>query len=58
VTKYQKTTILSGFIAHIIYLRCELLSIGCSGIGAYYDDESKQFLETSDNILYLLAIGR
>ena len=58
VTKYQKTTILSGFIAHIIYLRCELLSIGCSGIGAYYDDECKQFLETSDNILYLLAIGR
>jgi len=58
VTKYQKTTILCGFIAHIIYLRCELLSIGCSGIGAYYDDETKQFLETSDNILYLLAIGR
>lgn len=58
VEKYQKTTILSGFIAHIIYLRCELLDIGCSGLGAYYDDETKQFLQSSDNILYLLAIGR
>jgi len=58
VEKYQKTTILSGFIAHIIYLRCELLGIGCSGLGAYYDDETKKFLQSSDNILYLLAIGR
>jgi hypothetical protein len=58
VNKYQKTTILSGFIAHIIYLRCELLGVGCSGLGAYYDDETKNFLQTSDNILYVLAIGR
>lgn len=58
VDKYQKTTILSGFIAQIIYLRCELLGIGCSGLGAYYDDETKQFLQSSDNILYLLAVGR
>jgi len=58
VEKYQKMTILSGFIAHIIYLRCELLGVGCSGLGAYYDDETKNFLQTSDNILYVLAIGR
>jgi hypothetical protein len=56
--KYQKVNILSGFIAHIIYLRCELMGIGCSGIGAYYDDECKEFLNTKNNILYLLAIGR
>jgi SagB-type dehydrogenase family enzyme len=56
--KYQKVYMLAGFIAHIIYLRCELKNIGCSGIGAYYDDECKSFLKTNDNILYLLAVGR
>ena len=58
VEKYQKVNILSGFIAQIIYLRSELKGIGTSGIGAYYDDEAKQFLETKNNILYLLAIGK
>lgn len=57
VEKYQKVNILSGFIAHIIYLRCEIQRMGCSGIGAYYDDEAKTFLGTGNNILYLLAIG-
>lgn len=56
--KYQKVNILSGFIAHIIYIRCELVGIGCSGIGAYYDDETKEFLNTKNNILYMLAVGR
>ncbi|MDH4945291.1 SagB family peptide dehydrogenase [Sulfurimonas sp. C5] len=56
--KYQKVNILSGFLAHIIYIRSELMGIGCSGIGAYYDDECKEFLQTKNNILYLLAIGR
>lgn len=55
---YQKVNILSGFLAHIIYLKSEIKSIGCSGIGAYYDQETKKFLNTSNNILYLLAIGR
>jgi len=58
VEKYQKVSILSGFIAHIIYIRCELQGVGCSGIGAYYDDETKAFLNTANNILYLLAIGK
>lgn len=56
--KYQKVNILSGFLAHIIYIRSELMGIGCSGIGAYYDDECKEFLQTKNNILYLLAVGR
>jgi SagB-type dehydrogenase family enzyme len=55
---YQKVTILSGFLAHIIYLKSELQGIGCTGIGAYYDDETKEFLGTKNSILYLLAIGR
>jgi len=56
--RYQKVNILSGFIAQIIYLKSELKQIGCSGIGAYYDEETKEFLETKNNILYLLAIGK
>ncbi len=58
VEKYQKVNILSGFLAHIIYIRSEIKGIGCSGIGAYYDDECKEFLQTKNNILYMLAIGR
>ncbi len=58
IEKYQKVTILSGFLAHIIYLKSEIKSIGCSGIGAYYDEDTKEFLNTKNNILYLLAIGR
>ncbi len=54
---YQKVNILSGFIAQIIYLKSELKQIGCTGIGAYYDEETKEFLKTENNILYLLAIG-
>ncbi|WP_455756281.1 SagB family peptide dehydrogenase [Sulfurimonas sp.] len=58
VDKYQKVNILSGFIAQTIYIKSEIVGIGCSGIGAYYDDECKEFLNTKNNILYLLAIGR
>lgn len=55
---YQKVNILSGFLAQIIYLKSEIKKIGCTGIGAYYDEEAKEFLGTKNNILYLLAIGR
>ncbi|MEA3353208.1 MAG: SagB family peptide dehydrogenase [Campylobacterota bacterium] len=56
--KYQKVNILSGFIAHIIYLKSQIVDVGCSGIGAYYDEEVKEFLGTKNNILYMLAIGQ
>ncbi len=55
---YQKAYILSGFIAQIIYLRCSMENIGCSGIGAYYDTEVQEFLGTEENVLYMLAIGK
>jgi len=58
VERYQFVNIMSGFIAQVIYIRSQLQHIGCSGIGAYYDDEVKEFLQTKNNILYLLAIGR
>ena len=58
IEAYQKVTILSGFLAQIVYLKGEMKGIGCTGIGAYYDEETKEFLGTNNNILYLLAIGR
>ncbi|SFP92028.1 nitroreductase family protein [Hydrogenimonas thermophila] len=50
---YQK----AGFIAHRIYLTANYLGIGCSGIGAYYDDEVSEFLGDESMVLYALAIG-
>lgn len=52
---YQK----AGIIGHRIYLSSNYLNIGCSGIGAYYDDEVLQFLQLDQDhmVLYALAIG-
>ncbi|XOB62309.1 nitroreductase family protein [Campylobacterota bacterium DY0563] len=57
-SNYLISYIFSAFLAHIINLRCANLDIGCSGIGAYFDDESKKVLNTTNNILYLQAIGK
>jgi len=50
---YQK----AGLIGHRAYLVSEYLGLGCSGIGAYYDDDVKRFLETEEMVLYALAVG-
>jgi len=55
---YTHTTQVCGFLAHIIYLKATHLNMGCSGIGAYFDEEVQQFLETPNNILYLLVLGK
>jgi len=49
--------ILTGFISQILYLRTTSLNLSCSGIGAYFDDECKDFFDTSNNIFYLFSIG-
>ena len=51
---YQK----AGHIGHRLYLVSAYLGLGCSGIGAYYDDETAAFLQTDEMILYALAVGR
>ncbi|MFT7824203.1 MAG: SagB family peptide dehydrogenase [Sulfurimonas sp.] len=51
---YQK----AGIIGHRLYIASNYLDIGCSGIGAYYDDEVNAFLENDGMVLYALAIGR
>ena len=54
---YQSAYLKAGHIGHRLYLVSEYLGLGCSGIGAYYDDETAEFLETEEMILYALAIG-
>ena len=51
---YQK----AGIIGHRLYIASLYLSIGCSGIGAYYDDEVNAFVENDEMVLYALAIGK
>ncbi|MEM9538214.1 MAG: SagB/ThcOx family dehydrogenase [Cyanobacteria bacterium P01_E01_bin.42] len=48
----------AGIIGQRIYLAATALNIGCSGIGAYFDDEVQAFLETDRSILYAMAIGQ
>ena len=57
-SNYQTAMQTAGWIGHRLYLISNSLGIGCSGIGAYYDDETQEFLETNNDILYAVAIGR
>ncbi|WP_419769542.1 MAG: SagB family peptide dehydrogenase [Candidatus Marinarcus sp.] len=50
---YQK----AGIIGHRLYIASNYLQIGCSGIGAYYDDEVCEFIGAPTQVLYALAIG-
>jgi hypothetical protein len=51
---YQK----AGIIGQRAYIASEYLDLGCSGIGAYYDDEVSAFVKDEGMVLYALAIGR
>lgn len=55
---YQIAMQWAGWIAHRVYLISNYLNIGCSGIGAFYDDETQEFLETRKTVLYGMVIGR
>jgi len=52
---YQK----AGIIGNRLYLAANYMQIGCSGIGAYYDDEVAEFLGLDDEsmILYGVCVG-
>lgn len=54
---YQEAYQKAGIIGHRLYLASNYLDIGCSGIGAYYDDEVCKFLQEQTMVLYALAIG-
>ncbi|MEH2347011.1 MAG: nitroreductase family protein [Nostoc sp.] len=54
---YQTAMQIAGFLGHRLYLTSNYLGIQCSGIGAYYDDETKELLETNKDVLYGMVIG-
>jgi SagB-type dehydrogenase family enzyme len=56
-TNYQTALQIAGFLGHRVYLSSNYLGIQCSGIGAFYDDETKEFLETDKDVLYAMVIG-
>ncbi|MEA3419650.1 MAG: dehydrogenase [Campylobacterota bacterium] len=51
---YQK----AGIIGYRLYIASNYLGIGCSGIGAFYDDEVNVFVDNEEMVLYALAIGK
>ncbi len=52
-----KAHIEAGMIAHWCYMLAESAGVGCSGIGAYYDDMLRAFIDTNDEIVYVVALG-
>jgi SagB-type dehydrogenase family enzyme len=54
---YQTAVQLAGIIGQRLYLVSEYLGLSCSGIGAYYDDETQEFLGTKKDVIYAMAIG-
>lgn len=57
---YRIVHIASGVIGEFIYLSTCSLGIGCSGIGAFYDDEILRFLGRDpkrEQIIYVVAFG-
>lgn len=56
--QYQTALQLAGLLGHRVYLAAAALGLGCSGIGAFYDDETKAFLEIEQHVLYAVAIGQ
>ncbi|MEA5624889.1 SagB/ThcOx family dehydrogenase [Nostoc sp. UHCC 0251] len=55
---YQTAMQIAGFLGQRLYLTSNYLGISCSGIGAYYDDETQELLETNKDVLYGMVIGR
>lgn len=58
-TEDTKSALLeAGLIAHRIYVTSNMLNIGVSGIGAYYDNEVREFIGDDSKVLYAVAFGR
>ncbi|MFP7753520.1 SagB family peptide dehydrogenase [Thermodesulfobacteriota bacterium B35] len=55
---YLPLLLKAGLLGHRLYLGATGLGFGCSGIGAFYDQEVASFFDTGDMILYALAVGR
>lgn len=56
-SRYLQNMFGAGFLGQRIYLHATLKGYGCSGIGAFYDREVSEFLNTGNNVLYALTMG-
>lgn len=54
---YRVALQMAGLLGQRIYLAATYYGLGCSGIGAFFDDEVQTFLEIDHPVLYAIAIG-
>jgi len=56
---YRRAHIEAGLRGELVYLAGRALGLGCSGIGAFYDDQVAEFFEMPPDtgVIYELAIG-
>ncbi|VXD12860.1 conserved hypothetical protein [Planktothrix serta PCC 8927] len=54
---YRVALQLAGLLGQRVYLSATYVGLGCSGIGAFFDDETQAFLDVKGSILYAIAIG-
>ena len=55
---YQALYLKAGILGHRLYMASNYIGLGCSGLGAYYDDEVSEFLDNDEMVLYAIAVGR
>jgi SagB-type dehydrogenase family enzyme len=56
---YRRTFIDAGLRGEFVYLAARALGVGCSGIGAFYDDEVASFWQVGpgSRVIYELVVG-
>jgi SagB-type dehydrogenase family enzyme len=56
---YRYAMLEAGRMGETLYLCAASMGYGCCGIGAYYDEDARRFLELGENsrLLYLAAVG-
>ncbi len=57
---YRHAALEAGMVGGQVYLQATALGLGCTGIGAFFDDEIMRLIGANrkrDQVLYLLAVG-
>jgi SagB-type dehydrogenase family enzyme len=57
---YRYATMDAGMIGGIVYLQTVALDLGCTGIGAFFDDEVSELIDVDpadEMVIYMSAIG-
>ena len=56
---YRRAHIEAGLRGELVYLAGRALGLGCSGVGAFYDDQAAEFLELPPgvDVIYELVVG-